>query len=289
MSSATSGVCPYPRAASQRHPGNQVANKWSPWLLYARPLSRLLPCMPPLTRHAPKECSRILIYCAAPLIMESNMIGNAKSAPSRKPWQAVRERVGIFGTLSRAEHRRTLRPSTGRIRCVSYATFSFPTHTRMAGLPGSYCGPRTGPRSPSDRPPFGLGHNRYVHLPRLPARGSSVLSNVIGKSERRSALPSRLPTRPTGTPDCLPRPDRSCRFPSSQAAGENVTNNPSPVEGKTPYPFFLTPKLHPEGSGSSLGAHLFPDSLHAKCRDIFRASPGLALTTYRAGAPSIDP
>jgi len=141
MSSATSGVCPYPRAASQRHPGNQVANKWSPWLLYARPLSRLLPCMPPLTRHAPKECSRILIYCAAPLIMESNMIGNAKSAPSRKPWQAVRERVGIFGTLSRAEHRRTLRPSTGRIRyawpvCRALIAGREPAHgARQTGHP----------------------------------------------------------------------------------------------------------------------------------------------------------
>lgn len=88
----------------------------------------------PLTRVSPKGMLPHISTVAAPLIMESNVISNAKSAPTRKPWQAVRERAG---TLRQAQGRSTLRRNTGRIIDVDYATLTFPAHTRIASSPES--------------------------------------------------------------------------------------------------------------------------------------------------------
>ena len=50
----------------------------------------------PLTRVSPKGMLPHISCIAAPLILESNVISDANSAPPRKPWQAVRERAGIL-------------------------------------------------------------------------------------------------------------------------------------------------------------------------------------------------
>ena len=96
-------------------------------------------------------------------------------------------------------------------------------------LPGRKVRLRLSPHFSTFQQPYGLKQNRSVP-PAMPATwGSLVKSNVVGCA---NAAPPETPAfdklRPPSGSIYLPRPDRSCRFPSSQAAGENVTNNPAP-------------------------------------------------------------
>ena len=120
-----------------------------------------------------------------------------------------------------------------------------------------------------------LGASAFAPLAQSFGGQASARSNVVSESERRGALPFRRPADPKGTPDYLPRRIdrvvfRPRRLPPSlklrrDMPGENVTNNPAPLERGKPLPVRCT-QAGRRSSTSSLSFTPFPDSCHCTCR-----------------------
>ena len=92
----------------------------------------------------------------------------------------------------------------------------------------------------------------------------------------------------------LPRPDRSCRFPSSQAAGENVTNNPAPLErGKprTRFPLCQASSLRSKILNFKPVIHTIPRiAVMKNAETFFTPAPfSRSLRIAPVGPPSVDP
>jgi len=131
--------------------------------------------------------------------------------------------------------------------------------------------------------PYGLEQNRSVPPAMLAAWGSSVKSNVV--SNANVAVPTPAAKLPPIGSIYFPRPDRSCRFPSSQAAGENVTNNPAPLErGKTRtrFPLCQASSLRSKILNLKPVIHSIPRQLARKMQRHFPRQPLLPkITDFR--------
>ena len=185
--------------------------------------------------------------------------------------------------LRPARHRRTLRRNTGRIRYVSYATFSFPTHTRMASMPKS--------PAPAVATLFGLpatlrAWTESLLSTRQQVTGSGLMGEADALGESNAAPP---------LPPPFGRPKRNgLRAESDQGLQVFGPVRTPPfsrtrlVAGEPPDPVPLGRELQASGGRAAatrrpgrpqLQARVqpFPHSCHEKCGGIFRASPGHAL------------
>jgi len=155
-------------------------------------------------------------------------------------------------------------------------------------LPGRKVRLRLSPHFSAFQQPYGLKQNRSVP-PAMPAAwGSLVKSNVVGCANVAPPVPG---SKAAPKRKYLFYPGQIDRvvFRPHKFRAENVTNNPAPLKRKTPNPFSSLPGFKSPVEDPQLQAchsHLSPNSCHEKCRDIFHASPSLALTLFRAGPPS---